>query len=94
MIVLVMIAFVVIVIVALQQFTRRATIKIKAPGLSLDVDAVDNPGVRLSHAKTSTGRIDAVDNTGRGADVAHVRAHGDITATSSMPATGAHSPKL
>jgi hypothetical protein len=79
---------VLLVIFLAVRFAGRIKAAIKGPGgLSLDVDASNpeptaTPGVRLDGVKSRAGGIQAIDRTGRGADVRNSEAYGDVHATS------------
>ena len=82
-------AFLVVLVVVLAvRYRGRLKAGIKGPGgLSLDVDASNpepttTPGVRLDGVKSHAGGIQAIDRTGRGADVRNADAYEDVHVTS------------
>jgi hypothetical protein len=72
---------------------RRPRVKasLKGLGVGLDVEtsgegATDRPGVTAKRVVSRQGGFTAEDGTGRGAQVSHVDAHGDVRITSAPPA--------
>ncbi len=86
--VIVIAVFALLVIFIATRFKGRLKAGIKGPaGTSLDVDASNpqpttTPGVRMDGVKSHAGSVQAVDRTGRGADVRNAEAYGDVHATS------------
>jgi hypothetical protein len=80
--------FALLVIFLALRFKGKLKAGIKGPaGTSLDVDASNpepttTPGVRMDGVKSRAGGVQAIDGTGRGADVRNVDAYGDVRATS------------
>src|SRR3954463_10337385 len=80
--------FALLVIFIALRFKGNLKAGIKGPaGTSLDVEAskpqlTTTPGVRMEGVKSHAGSVQAVDRTGRGADVKNAEAYGDINATS------------
>lgn len=79
---------VLLVIFLAVRYAGRIKAAFKLPGgLSVDVDASNpepttTPGVRLDGVTSRAGGIQAIDRTGRGADVRNADAYGDVHATS------------
>jgi hypothetical protein len=80
--------FALVVIFLAVRFKGGLKAGIKGPaGVGLDVEASNpqpttHPGVRMDGVTSHAGSIQAVDRTGRGADVRNAEAYGDVQATS------------
>jgi hypothetical protein len=80
--------FALVVLFIAVRFGDRIKAVFKGPqGTELSVEAsnpqrVANPGVKAEGIKSRTGKVEAADRTGRGADVKDVDAFGDVQITS------------
>ncbi len=80
--------FVLLVIFLSLRYRDRIKGGIKGPlGTEVNFEASNpqstaTPGVRMDGVKSHAGSVQAVDRTGRGADVRNAEAYGDVNATS------------
>lgn len=89
-----LIGLAVLALVLIYALTHRPKVKggLKGLGVELNVEAseegaTDRPGVTAKRVVSRQGGFTAEDGTGRGAQVSHVDAHGDVRITSA-PAGG------
>ena len=76
--------FVCLAIVSFLLFRRRVNVKIKAPlGLGIEIDAENDshqsgPAITIEDVRSKSGGLIAEDTQGRGVNIKHVEASGDI----------------
>ena len=91
---LVVVVFALIIVAIVIAFRKRIPAIIKGPmGTRLDVSATNEPtpprpAVSIRRSTSRSGGALADDHTGRGAEIDHVQAEGDLLASSTPPQDG------